>query len=88
MQIQNISLVPTHSRQYEITDVCDTNSFGNPGKTKVWCDMERDKGRWIVVQCQVPNGIVNFYRGWKDYEKGFGGLDSEFWYMVCGTYTA
>ena len=80
MQIQNISLVPTSSGQYEITDVCAVNSFGNPGKTKVCCDMETDKGGWVVIQRRVPNGTVNFYRGWKDYEEGFGDLDSEFWY--------
>jgi len=33
-----------------------------------------------VIQRRVPNGTVNFYRGWKDYEEGFGDLDSEFWY--------
>ena len=80
MQIQNISLVPVSSGQYEITDVCDVNSFGNPGKTKVRCDMETDKGGWIVIQRRVPNGTVNFNRKWKDYEEGFGDLDSEFWY--------
>ena len=47
---------------------------------KVRCDMETDKGGWIVIQRRVPNGTVNFYRGWKDYEGGFGDLDSEFWY--------
>ena len=35
---------------------------------------------WIVIQCWVPNGTVNFTRGWKDYEEEFGDLDSEFWY--------
>ena len=33
-----------------------------------------------MIQRRVPNGTVNFYRGWKSYEKGFGDLDSEFWY--------
>ena len=33
-----------------------------------------------MIQHRVPNGTVNFYRGWNDYEKGFGDLDSEFWY--------
>jgi len=49
-------------------------------KTEVRCDMETDGGGWIVIQRRVPNGTVNFYRGWKDYEEGFGDLDSEFWY--------
>jgi len=42
--------------------------------------METDGGGWIVIQRRVPNGTVNFYRGWKDYEEGFGSLDGEFWY--------
>ena len=33
-----------------------------------------------MIQRRVPNGTVNFYRGWNDYEEGFGDLDSEFWY--------
>ena len=70
------------TRRYQrlLREVTVVNSFGNPGKTKVRCDMETDKGGWIVIQCQVPNGTVNFYRGWKDYEEGFGDLGSEFWY--------
>ena len=42
--------------------------------------METDRGGWIVIQRRVPNGRVNFYQRWKDYEDGFGDLDSEFWY--------
>ena len=33
-----------------------------------------------MIQRRVPNGTVNFTRGWKDYDEGFGDLDSEFWY--------
>ena len=33
-----------------------------------------------MIQRRVPNGTVNFTRGWKHYEEGFGDLDSEFWY--------
>ena len=80
MQIQNISPVLLHSGQYEIGDICNVHPFENPGKMKVQCDMETDKGGWIVIQRRVPNGTVNFYQGWKDYEEGFGNLDSEFWY--------
>ena len=81
MQIQNITFFPVNSGRYEITDVCSgVNSFGNPGKTEVRCDMETDGGGWIVIQRRVPNGTVNFYRGWKDYEEGFGDLHSEFWH--------
>ena len=80
-QIQNVSLARS-SGQYEISDVCGVHLFGNNGKTEVLCDMETDKGGWIVIQCRVTNGTVNFTRGWKDYEEGFGDLDSEFWYSL------
>ena len=80
MQIQNISPVPIRSGQYEISDICDVEPFEKLGKMKVRCDMETDKGGWIVIQHRVPNGTVNFTRGWKDYEHGFGDLGSEFWY--------
>ena len=33
-----------------------------------------------MIQRRVPSGSVNFTRGWKDYEEGFGDLHSEFWY--------
>ena len=79
LQIKNLS-VPVSSGQFEITDVCGFRSFGNSGKAMVRCDMETDKGGWIVIQRRVPNGTVNFIRGWKNYEEGFGDLDSEFWY--------
>ena len=44
------------------------------------CDMETDEGGWLVIQRRVEGGTVDFYRGWEDYERGFGNLSSEFWY--------
>uniref|UniRef100_A0A182QF69 Fibrinogen C-terminal domain-containing protein n=1 Tax=Anopheles farauti TaxID=69004 RepID=A0A182QF69_9DIPT len=42
------------------------------------CDMQSIDAGWIVVQNRF-NGSESFYRGWKDYEAGFGNLDGEFW---------
>lgn len=38
---------------------------------------------FIVFICQVfqrrVNGTTDFFRGWKEYENGFGNLKAEFW---------
>ena len=40
--------------------------------------METDGGGWIVFQRRMDS-TVDFYCDWKDYLKGFGDLDGEFW---------
>ena len=43
----------------------------------VWCDM-KNRGGWTVFQ-RRRDGSENFYRGWTDYENGFGNVKGEHW---------
>ncbi|XP_052074354.1 microfibril-associated glycoprotein 4-like [Mytilus californianus] len=47
-------------------------------KFDVYCDMDTAGLGWTVFQSRM-NGTVDFYRGWCDYEIGFGNLESEYW---------
>ncbi|XP_053388217.1 uncharacterized protein LOC128551395 [Mercenaria mercenaria] len=47
-------------------------------ETQVYCDMETDNGGWTVFQYRF-NGLVDFYRNFTEYERGFGDLGTEFW---------
>ena len=46
----------------------------------VYCDLVTDGGGWIVIQRNKKDSSVNSNRYWADYEKGFGDLNTEFWY--------
>ena len=73
---------------YEITNVCDQDSQAfllTPTQLPVMqarCDMEADSGGWTVILRRKSNVSpqVNFTRNWKEYENGFGDLNTEFWY--------
>ena len=45
-----------------------------------YCDMTTDGGGWIFIQRNKRNSQLNFNKNWTDYEKGFGDLNTEFWY--------
>ena len=60
---------------YNIIDLC----FHAP-LIQGYCDAITDGGGWLVVQRRKLHGNENFHRSWLDYERGFGDLNSEFWY--------
>ena len=36
--------------------------------TTGYCDMTTDRGRWIVIQRNKVNSLVDFNKNWTDYE--------------------
>ncbi|XP_037124092.1 fibrinogen C domain-containing protein 1-A-like [Syngnathus acus] len=60
----------SQSGVYTIFSGC--NSF------EAYCDMSDDGGGWTMIQRRL-DGSVDFFRGWKDYRKGFGRLIGEHW---------
>ncbi|CAL1294474.1 unnamed protein product [Larinioides sclopetarius] len=46
----------------------------------VYCDMDIDGGGWTVIQRRGNfSNQEDFFRGWDDYEDGFGNVTRDFW---------
>ena len=69
---------------FDIPDVCgeQTNSFFKEvPTTQARCHFQNGGG-WMVILRRQKNATqqVSFNRLWTDYERGFGDLNTEFWY--------
>ena len=61
---------------------CEVSSFATVtvSNAAAYCDITTDGGGWIVIQRNKKDSAVSFNKNWNDYEKGFGDLNTEFWY--------
>ena len=77
-------IAPSGIYQIVSNDSCESSRYTKVS-TDVYCDMETTDGGWIVIQRNIKDGIDTFNRTWKEYEEGFGGLDSnKLWYGLKG----
>ena len=45
----------------------------------VYCNMTTNGGGWIVIQRNRISSQLSFDKNWREYEEGFGDLNTEFW---------
>ena len=60
---------------YTMMNFCGVKCYD----AEVYCDTSNGGGGWLVVQ-RRKDGLVDFNRGWGEYDDGFGSLNGEFWY--------
>ncbi|XP_076111710.1 ficolin-1-like [Mytilus galloprovincialis] len=83
---ENSEYFQKHPRDCTDIDVKQGNGVykiypeGSADGFNVYCEMKTESvnGGWTVFQRRLY-GKVDFYRGWKDYKRGFGSLQNEFW---------
>ena len=86
--ITGFSLNKTPSGVYQMKSCiqpCEVSSFTTVtvSNAAAYCDMLTDGGGWIVMQRNKKDSLVNFNRNWTDHVKGFGDLNTEFWYGLA-----
>ena len=66
---------------YDISNVCG-QPFALYAQMQARCDMKNNDSGWLVLVRRTPDvdERVYFDRKWDEYEKGFGDLNTEFWY--------
>ena len=67
-------------RTFTVSGVFQINKGTFDKAANAYCDMITDGGGWIVIQRNKKDIVTDFNRKWADYEKGFGDLNTEFWY--------
>ena len=78
------SKAPSGLYQIVSNDSCELSRYIKVS-TDVYCDMDTSDGGWIVVPRNIKDGVNTFSRTWKEYEEGFGDLDSnKLWYGLNG----
>lgn len=77
---------------FYVKDCCQLNYLGFNNRSGIYgvrgelayCDMEADGGGWMVIVRRVPKRRPggpgrSFAKTWRQYERGFGVLDRNFW---------
>ena len=83
LEVVDLKMVPSSSRMCAHGE--QTNSFFQEIPTiQVRCDF-KNGGEWTVILRRNANVTeqVSFDHPWADYERGFGDLNTEFWYGLC-----